>query len=75
MFTLFFNPEPVVNNTVAGRCDTKRFARYFRGMLERQVYLPCSQFEANFVSTAHTDADIRATIRAARETLSSLGPG
>jgi glutamate-1-semialdehyde 2,1-aminomutase len=75
MFTLFFNAEHVTNYTVAVRSDTKRFGAYFRGMLNRGVYLPCSQFEANFVSTAHTDADIRATIRAARETLSSLGPG
>jgi glutamate-1-semialdehyde 2,1-aminomutase len=75
MFTLFFNAEHVTNYTVAVRSDTKRFGAYFRGMLNRGVYLPCSQFEENFVSTAHTDADIRATIRAARETLSSLGPG
>jgi glutamate-1-semialdehyde 2,1-aminomutase len=72
MFTLFFNLEPVHNNTIAGRCDTKRFARYFQGMLERRVYLPCSQFEANFVSTCHTPADIDATIAAGREVLAGL---
>ena len=48
-------------------CDTKRYARYFWGMIDRGVYLPCSQFEALFVSAAHTEADIDATIAAARE--------
>ena len=74
MFTLFFNPDPVTNNTDAGRSDTKLFARYFWGMIEQGVYLPCSQFEANFVSTAHTAVDIETTIAAAREVLSSLRP-
>ena len=72
MFTLFFNPEPVVNYTVSSRNDTKRFARYFWGMLDRGVYLPCSQFEANFVSAVHTDEHIEQTINAARETLATL---
>ncbi len=74
MFTLFFHPEKVVNFTVASQCDTKRFARYFWGMLERGVYLPCSQFEANFVSAAHTSQDIDRTIAAAREVFESLAP-
>ncbi|HEV3302668.1 MAG TPA: glutamate-1-semialdehyde 2,1-aminomutase [Planctomycetaceae bacterium] len=69
MFTLFFNPEKVINQTVAARCDTKQFARYFWGMLERGIYLPCSQFEANFVSVAHTPEHIDQTIAAAREVL------
>jgi len=72
MFTLFFHPEKVVNFTVASRCDTKRFARYFWGMIERGVYLPCSQFEANFVSAAHTAHDIDRTIAAAREALENV---
>jgi glutamate-1-semialdehyde 2,1-aminomutase len=72
MFTLFFHEEPVTNYTIAARCDTKRFARYFWGMIERGVYLPCSQFEANFVSAAHTPADIDATIAAAREIFAEL---
>jgi glutamate-1-semialdehyde 2,1-aminomutase len=67
MFTLFFHPEKVVNLIVACRCDTKRFARYFWEMIERGVYLPCSQFEANFVSAAHTPEDIDRTIAASRE--------
>ena len=72
MFTLFFNPEPVTNYRVAAKSDTARFARYFHGMLDRGVYLPCSQFEANFVSMRHTDADIEATIAAAREVVAGL---
>jgi glutamate-1-semialdehyde 2,1-aminomutase len=73
MFTLFFHPEKVVNFTIAARCDTARFARYFWGMIERGIYLPCSQFEANFVSAAHTVQDLDRTIAAAREVLQSLG--
>lgn len=69
MFTLFFHDQPVTNYTIASRCDTQRFSQYFWGMIERGVYLPCSQFEANFVSAAHTSADIEATIAAAREVL------
>lgn len=65
MFTLFFNPDQVLNFTIAKRCDTRRFGRYFWGMLERGVYLPCSQFEANFVSAAHSDEDISDTLEAA----------
>lgn len=65
MFTLFFNPQPVTNYTVAAKSDTKRFSRYFWGMIERGVYLPCSQFEANFLSTAHTKELVDTTIRAA----------
>lgn len=72
MFTLFFNPEPVTNYTIASRSDTKRFAKYFWGMIDCGVYLPCSQYEANFVSAAHSDADIDATITAAGEVMKSL---
>jgi glutamate-1-semialdehyde 2,1-aminomutase len=70
MMTLFFAAEPVTNWPSASRCDTKRFARWFWAMLDRGVYLPCSQFEALFVSAAHSDADIDATIAAARAALS-----
>jgi glutamate-1-semialdehyde 2,1-aminomutase len=72
MMTLFFTDEPVTDWTVAARCDTKRFARYFWGLIERGVYMPCSQYEALFVSAAHTEADIEATIAAAREALACL---
>jgi glutamate-1-semialdehyde 2,1-aminomutase len=71
MMTLFFNAEPIVDWETASRSDTTRFARYFWSMLERGVYLPCSQFEALFISAAHSAADIDATISAAREALAN----
>ncbi len=72
MMTLFFNPDPVTDWDTAARCDTKRYARWFWALLERGVYMPCSQFEALFVSTAHTESDIDATLAAAREALAAL---
>jgi glutamate-1-semialdehyde 2,1-aminomutase len=69
MWTLFFTPDPVVDWTGAVRCDTKRFSRFFHEMLGRGVSLAPSQFEANFISTAHTDADIDATVDAVGEAL------
>lgn len=71
MMTLFFHPGPVSDWDSAARCDTDRFAKYFWGLIERGVYMPCSQFEALFVSAAHSDADIQATIEAAKEVLNS----
>ena len=71
MMTLFFNAAPVTDWPTASRCDTARFARYFWAMLDRGVYLPCSQYEALFVSAAHTEADIDATIAAAQEALAT----
>jgi glutamate-1-semialdehyde 2,1-aminomutase len=67
MFTLFFSPEPVTDWDSAKKCDTERFGRFFHFMLERGVYLAPSQFEAAFLSTAHTEEDIRETVAAARE--------
>jgi len=72
MFTLFFNTEPVTSYDISARNDTVRFAAYHRGMLDHGIYLPCSQFEANFVSAAHTDEDIDATIAAARNVLTAI---
>lgn len=72
MFTLFFNPEPVTSYDVSARNDTERFAAYHRGMLDHGIYLPCSQFEANFVSAAHTEQDVDSTIAAAREVLTGI---
>ncbi|MFQ5586451.1 MAG: glutamate-1-semialdehyde 2,1-aminomutase [Thermodesulfobacteriota bacterium] len=72
MFTLFFNEEPVTNYTVAAKSDLKRFSKYFGRMLERGVYLPPSQFEAAFVSTAHADRDIDRTLEAAKKALNRL---
>jgi glutamate-1-semialdehyde 2,1-aminomutase len=73
MFTLFFTPGPVTDWDSASRSDTVRYAQYFWGMLKRGIYLPCSQYECLFLSTAHTDADIDATLSAAREVFASLG--
>jgi glutamate-1-semialdehyde 2,1-aminomutase len=70
MFTIFFNPNRVTNYTEATQSDTKRFSKFFWGLMNRGVYFPCSQFEAAFVSSAHTDADITATIEAARSAMS-----
>jgi len=67
MFTFFFTDGPVTDYESAKRSDTARFGRFFRAMLERGVYLPPSQFEAAFVSAAHTEEDIRQTIAAARD--------
>jgi glutamate-1-semialdehyde 2,1-aminomutase len=69
MLTLFFNPHPVVDWDSAAKSDKQRFAKYFWGLLDEGVYLPCSQYEALFVSAAHTEADIDATIEAGRKVL------
>ena len=72
MMTLFFSSQPIIDWETASLCDRQRYARYFWGMLDRGIYLPCSQFEALFVSTAHTTEQIDATIAAAKETFASL---
>lgn len=69
MMTLFFQPGPVRNWPEASRSDTKKYAAYFWGMIDRGIYLPCSQYEALFISTAHIDEDIDQTIDAARSAL------
>jgi glutamate-1-semialdehyde 2,1-aminomutase len=69
MGTWFFTPGPVRNYTEAATSDTERFGRFHRAMLDRGVWLPPSQFEAAFVSTAHGEVEVRATIEAAREAL------
>lgn len=73
MMTLFFSDQPVTSWDQAADCDTDRFARYFWGMLERGVYLPCSQYEALFVSAAHSETEIDQTIAAAQEVLAAIG--
>jgi glutamate-1-semialdehyde 2,1-aminomutase len=69
MMTLFFHPGPIHGWREASQCDTARFAKYFWGLMDRGVYMPCSQFEALFVSAAHTEADIDETIAAAEGAL------
>jgi glutamate-1-semialdehyde 2,1-aminomutase len=70
--TVFFTPEPVRNYSDAKRSDTRRYARFFREMLDRGIFLAPSQFEAAFVSMAHTAQDIDRTLAAARESLQAI---
>ncbi len=70
--TVFFTAEPVRNYADAKRSDTRRYARFFRGMLDRGIFLAPSQFEAAFVSAAHTSQDIDRTLVAARESLQMI---
>ena len=64
MSCLFFTAKPVRNIDDATSCDTEKFARYFHEMLDQNIYLPPSQFEANFISAAHSESDIEKTIAA-----------
>jgi len=70
--TIFFAPQPVNRYADAKRSDTKLYARFFREMLQRGIFLAPSQFEAAFVSAAHTTADIDRTIHAATGSLHSM---
>ena len=72
MFTFFLADWPVTDWDSAGKCDTARFGRFFRGMLDRGIYLAPSQFESAFVSAAHTEEDIRRTVAAARQVLAEV---
>src|SRR5256886_8677520 len=72
MLTAFFCDGPVTDYTSAKRADTARYARYFHGMRERGVFLAPSQFEAAFVSLAHTEADLEHAARAAADALASF---
>lgn len=69
MFTLFFTKEKVIDYETAKTSDTKRFALYFSSMLQQGIYLAPSQFEAAFMSGAHSDEDIERTINAAKKAL------
>jgi glutamate-1-semialdehyde 2,1-aminomutase len=70
--TLFFTREEVVDYATAKRSDSAAFGKFFLAMLERGVYLPPSQFEAFFLSTAHTLSDIDKTVAAARQAFKQL---
>ena len=72
MFTGFLNPGPVAGLADAENSDTEMYGRYFHAMQEQGVYIAPSQFEAGFVSTAHTEADIDATIAKVTAALRSL---
>jgi glutamate-1-semialdehyde 2,1-aminomutase len=69
LLTLFFGMDRVTEADEARRSDSATFAKFFHAMLERGIYLPPSQFEAMFVSLAHSDADLDETIAAARDAL------
>lgn len=75
MLTLFFSGGPVRSWADAARCDTKRFGVFHHGLTERGVYWPPSQFEAAFVSLAHTEEDVDRTARAAKDALAASGQG
>jgi len=72
MWTLFFTPTPVVDLDTAKTSDPAYFGRFFWKMMDRGVYLPCSQYEAAFTSAAHTMTHVDATISAAREAFREL---
>jgi glutamate-1-semialdehyde 2,1-aminomutase len=75
LVTLFFSDQPVKDYDGAKRSDTRRFAAFFSEMLDRGVLLPPSQFEALFVSAAHTDKEIDRTLEACRESLNAILAG
>jgi glutamate-1-semialdehyde 2,1-aminomutase len=67
MWTTFFTDEPVTNWTTANKSNRELYGKFFHAMLDEEVYLAPSQFEAGFVSSAHTEAIIEQTIEAARK--------
>jgi glutamate-1-semialdehyde 2,1-aminomutase len=69
---VFFSAQPVTNYEEAARSDTARFAAWFQGLLQRGIYVAPSQFEALFLSAAHTDADIDTTLAAAAEVMEGM---
>ena len=73
MFTPFFTAEAVTDYASAKKADTAAFGRFFRALLERGIYFPPSQFEAAFISSAHSEDDIAETIRAAGAAFTALG--
>jgi len=73
MFTWFFNGAPVTDWASAAKCDTQAFGHFHRAMLDAGVYLPPSQFEAAFLSAAHTDEDVAQTVAAVRQAFAAVG--
>ncbi|MGA3081255.1 MAG: glutamate-1-semialdehyde 2,1-aminomutase [Terracidiphilus sp.] len=73
MWTWFFTANPVTDYAQAAQTDTAAFGRFHNAMLDRGIWLPPSQFEAAFLSTAHGEAEVEATIAAARETFKAAG--
>jgi glutamate-1-semialdehyde 2,1-aminomutase len=75
LLTLFFSTSAVNDYAGAKKCDTKQFASFFRAMLARDIFIAPSQFEAMFVSSAHTDSDLDRTLAAVRESLARISAG
>ena len=73
MFTWFFQAGPVIDWDTAAKSDTRAFAAFHRAMLEKGIYLPPSQYEAVFVSAAHSEQDVEETVKAAEESLERFG--
>jgi glutamate-1-semialdehyde 2,1-aminomutase len=72
MWTFFFNTDPVTDYDTAKKCDTDRFGRFFWEMMDRGIYLPCSQFEAAFNSIMHAEKHIDQTLAAAKEAIAAV---
>ena len=72
MLTFFFQNGPVTDWNSAAKSDTQRFAKYFWKMIHQGIYFPCSQFEAMFLSAAHTEEEIAYTIDAAGKAFAEL---
>jgi glutamate-1-semialdehyde 2,1-aminomutase len=72
MWTLFFNTEPVTDYDSAKKSDAAKFGRFFWAMMDRGIYLPCSQFEAAFLMSVHTEDHVRKTVAAAKEALTAI---
>ena len=75
LLTIFFNDKPVTDYESASLSDTSRFASFFQSLLSTGIYWPPSQFEAAFVSLAHSDEDIRKTVEACHLAFQSLAAG
>lgn len=72
MLTFFFADQPVIGWESAAKCDTEKFAKYFWGLMDRGVYMPCSQYEALFVSATHSEEIIDQSISAAGEVFAEI---
>jgi glutamate-1-semialdehyde 2,1-aminomutase len=75
MWTWFFTAGPVTNYAEAALSDTAAFGRFHNAMLNAGIWLPPSQFEAMFLGTAHSEAEVKATIIAAREAFKAIQAG
>jgi glutamate-1-semialdehyde 2,1-aminomutase len=72
MFTWFFQEGPVTDWDSAAKSDAEKFAKFFRGMLDRGIYLPPSQYEAAFLGAMHSEEDVQKTVAAAKEALAAV---